>query len=115
MSFIDWFSPGAPVVRARCFFLRALGLIFFSAFHSLWFQIHGLIGERGILPAGEYLQLAKRVAGAKAYWLVPSLFWISARDSFLTAIVVIGVLASIALVLNLWPRLTITVSLLCFL
>src|SRR5712664_1555367 len=39
----------------RWLFLRALGLIFFSAFYALAFQMHGLIGERGILPAGLYL------------------------------------------------------------
>jgi hypothetical protein len=39
----------------RWLFLRALGLIFLSAFYALAFQIHGLIGERGILPAGDYL------------------------------------------------------------
>ena len=39
----------------RWLWLRALGLIFFSAFYSLAFQIHGLIGPRGILPAGQYL------------------------------------------------------------
>src|SRR5207244_11384246 len=76
-----WFAPRAPYVGARWFFLRALGLIFLSAFHSLWFQIHGLIGERGILPAIEYLQLAKRLAGARAYWIIPSLFWIRDRKS----------------------------------
>ena len=40
----------------RWIFLRALGLIFFSAFYSLARQVHGLIGERGILPVGTYLQ-----------------------------------------------------------
>ena len=39
----------------RWIWLRALGLIFLSAFYSLAFQITGLIGPRGILPAGEYL------------------------------------------------------------
>src|SRR2546423_15642440 len=37
----------------RWIFLRALGLIYYSAFFSLVFQIRGLIGPHGILPAGE--------------------------------------------------------------
>jgi len=46
--------------------LRALGLIFLSAFYSLAFQIHGLVGPRGIEPAGQYLQaLAANVTGAE--------------------------------------------------
>ena len=36
---------------ARWLFLRALGLIYFSAFYALLFQVRGLIGPRGILPA----------------------------------------------------------------
>src|SRR6266700_844571 len=49
----------------RWIFLRALGLIYYSAFFSLVFQIRGLIGPHGILPAGEYLQaLAERFAPA---------------------------------------------------
>src|SRR6266550_3236886 len=49
---------------ARWLFLRALGIIFFSAFYSLAFQIHGLIGERGILPADYYLHEVSRSLGA---------------------------------------------------
>ena len=44
---------------ARWIFLRALGLIFFSAFYSLAFQIHGLIGERGLLPVTGYLDVIR--------------------------------------------------------
>lgn len=33
----------------RWLWLRALGLIFFSAFYSWFFQIRGLIGPEGIL------------------------------------------------------------------
>jgi len=36
---------------SRWVFLRALGLFYFSAFYSLLFQIKGLIGPSGILPA----------------------------------------------------------------
>jgi hypothetical protein len=42
-------------LAARWLFLRGLGLIFFSAFYSFLFQIQGLIGPRGILPAQNYL------------------------------------------------------------
>ena len=38
------------------FFCARSGLIYFSAFYSLLFQIKGLIGPNGILPAGDYLQ-----------------------------------------------------------
>src|SRR5436305_2031240 len=101
--------------RAKWLWLRALGLIFFSAFYSLWFQIHGLIGSRGVLPAREYLALAKRVAGAKAYWLAPTLLWANDSDAMLTAIVVAGAIASITLTFNLLPRTSIAVAIVCFL
>ena len=45
----------------RWLFLRALGGIYFSAFFSLVFQIRGLIGPQGILPANEYLQAVARI------------------------------------------------------
>jgi len=40
----------------RWIFLRALGVIYFSAFYSLLFQIRGMIGRNGILPAADYLE-----------------------------------------------------------
>ena len=51
-------SPGH--LWPRWIFLRALGVIYFSAFYSLIFQIKGLIGPDGILPAGDYLQAVDR-------------------------------------------------------
>lgn len=38
----------------RWIFLRALAAIYFSAFYSLLFQIKGLNGPEGILPAGGF-------------------------------------------------------------
>ena len=99
----------------RWIFLRALGLIYYSAFFSLAFQIRGLIGPHGILPAGEYLQaLAERFSHA-GYWYAPTLLWISSNSRMLTGICWVGMIASLLLVLNFWPRGMLAVCFLCFL
>src|ERR1051326_2493186 len=102
-------------VRARWIWLRAVGGIFFSAFLSLYFQILGLIGSRGLLPAQTYLEQLRVYAGWKRFWLAPTLLWINASDAMLQAIVWIGLVASVALILNLWPRVAIAVAGVAFL
>src|SRR6266566_8358157 len=80
----------------RWLFLRALGLIFFSAFYSLAFQIHGLIGERGILPANAYLAaISGAVPGVKRLWYAPSLLWLGSGDRALTIVVAAGIACSL--------------------
>jgi hypothetical protein len=110
-----WFAEPAPFLRARWLWLRALGLIFLSAFAALWFQILGLIGPAGILPARDYLLYARQVAGWKAYWLIPSLLWLDAGRGTLLAIIGIGIAASLALTFGFWPRLSIAIAAICFL
>ena len=101
---------------ARWLFLRALGLIFFSAFYSLAFQIHGLIGERGILPADYYLHgVASQLGPIERTWYAPTLLWINASDLALTLLVVAGIVASLLLVFNFWPKLAIGLCTLFFL
>jgi hypothetical protein len=117
-----FFGPafGAPPERsflwARWLFLRALGVIFFSAFYSLAFQIQGLIGPRGILPAAPYLVDAARVLpGLSRFWRVPTLLWLGAGSEALTVLVCGGLIASVLLIVNLWPRLATAVCLVTFL
>ncbi|MFI5128091.1 MAG: hypothetical protein ACHQJX_14835, partial [Candidatus Acidiferrales bacterium] len=60
----------------RWIFLRALGIIFFSAFYSLVFQAKGLISPNGILPANVYISaVGHSVHGLARFWFVPSVFW----------------------------------------
>jgi len=99
---------------SRWLFLRALGLIYFSAFFALLFQVRGLIGPRGILPAGEYLQDARSL-GALRFWFAPTLLWISSSDPMLMALCWTGLIASVLLIGNIWPRATLAVCFLCFL
>ncbi len=115
-----FFAPAARAeagyLWARWLFLRALGLIALSAFYSLAFQIHGLIGPHGILPAGRYLaRVAAAYPGPARFWFAPTLLWIASGDGALTLLVAAGLAASLALVLNLWPRLSLGICLLAFL
>lgn len=102
-------------VLARWLFLRALGLIYFSAFFSLVCQIRGLIGPRGILPAGEYLTALAERFGHAAYWYAPTLLWLSQSSRFLLMLCWAGMIAAVLLTLNLWPRGMLTVCFVCFL
>ena len=99
----------------RWIFLRALGLIYFSAFFALVFQVRGLIGPDGILPAGEYLAAVARQFGTSRLWFAPTLLWLSSSNPMLTAICWAGMIASVLLILNAWPRACLLVCFVCYL
>jgi hypothetical protein len=100
----------------RWVFLRVLGAVYFSAFFSLIFQIRGLIGPGGILPADMYLQAVARSLGyLQRIWYAPTLLWWSTAPLTLSALCWAGLAASILLVLNLWPRGMLVVCWVCFL
>lgn len=100
----------------RWIFLRALGIIFFSAFYSLVFQAKGLIGPNGILPANVYINaVGHSVHGLAKFWFVPSVFWASSTDRALVAVCWIGMIAAILLFLNFWPRGMTAICFVCFL
>jgi lipase maturation factor 1 len=109
----DLGEPGR--LLPRWIFLRALAAIYFSAFYSLLFQIKGLIGPLGILPAHDYLPAVARVYPVAKFWFAPTLFWFSSSAHALMIVTVIGLIASIAAFLNLWPRLTFFICFICFL
>src|SRR5690349_8681539 len=100
----------------RWLFLRALGLIYFSAFGSLFFQIRGLIGAHGLEPAARFLDaVAEALPSLERFWRVPTLLWLGHSDAALIALCVVGMLASTSLLLNLAPRWSALVCWLAFL
>src|SRR5262249_51628387 len=88
MRVLDWLlGPEAAGegktthLLSRWIFLRALGLIYFSAFYSFLFQVKGLIGPQGILPAGDYLLRVKEsFTGLEGIWFAPTVLWMGASD-----------------------------------
>jgi len=120
LSRIRWlFSSeygAADRLVARWIVLRALGLIYFSAFFSLVFQIRGLIGPSGILPAEAYLQaVAKSFSPLGRVWFAPTLLWLGSGQHMLMAICWVGMVAALLVVANVWPRATLLVCFVCFL
>lgn len=103
------------VVLARWLWVRALAAIYFSAFFALLFQIKGLIGPQGILPAGETLAAIAKASGAGRFWVAPSLFWVSSSARFEMAVMGVGLLAAVAAFVNVWPRASLLVCWVCFL
>ncbi|HYL68371.1 MAG TPA: lipase maturation factor family protein, partial [Candidatus Limnocylindria bacterium] len=106
-SITNWLLGPEPATESRpghlwprWIFLRALGLIYFSAFYSLLFQITGLIGPTGILPAGDYLQAVSGQIHSQRFWFAPTLLWFGASDHALLTICWIGMIASLLVVLN---------------
>ena len=107
--FLRWFAAPHPAgppghLIPRWIFLRALGLIYFSAFFSLVFQIRGLMAPDGLLPANLYLEEVAKMLGHLRFWYAPTLLWINSSGQGLTALCWVGMIASILLTLNLWPR-----------
>ena len=100
----------------RWIVLRALGLIYCSAFISLLFQIRGLIGPAGILPADRYLEAVARSFGPWVrVWFAPTLLWLGSGSHMVMALCWAGLAASLLLTINLWPRAMLLVCFVCFL
>src|SRR5262249_43183639 len=64
---------------------------------SLGTQIRGLVGEKGILPAGEFLS-RQRHRGLKRFWHLPTLCWLGHSDRFLSGLCWGGALLSVLLI-----------------
>jgi len=88
---------------SRWLFLRLLGLVYLAAFVSLWVQIDGLVGSRGILPAQDLFARAATALGRERYWLLPTLYWLSPSDAMLHALCAAGTVLALLLVVGIAP------------
>ena len=88
---------------SRRIFLRAVGLTYCIAFVSLWLQVDGLVGERGILTVREFLPAVKAAYGTRAVLALPTICWIDSSNMTLHLLCGAGVVASIALMAGVVP------------
>jgi hypothetical protein len=90
-------------VFSRQLFLRLLGIVYLIAFASLGVQMTGLVGSRGILPAGAFLAQARSALGADAYRILPTLLWLSSSDTMLVFLCWGGAALSVVLIAGFAP------------
>jgi hypothetical protein len=86
-------------------FVAGVGLVYLAAFASLWVQLDGLFGSRGIAPAARQLARLREVLGQDAWLERPTLLWLGAGDAALHALCAGGVALAAATVLGVAPRL----------
>ena len=91
---------------SRRWFLRALGVVYLIAFVSLWVQVDGLIGTRGVSPVGDFLPAAHQQLGGRAFWILPTLCWFNSSDAFLHFLCGAGVVLSLLLIVGITPILS---------
>ena len=110
-SFLTRIAYGSHVVPpgdafTTWVFLRLLGAIYAIAFISLWTQIAGLVGSKGIMPAAAYLEAVRGHYGLVRYWLLPTFAWLNASDLALHAMCAAGAVLGLLLVAGIAPILT---------
>jgi hypothetical protein len=96
-------------------FLRLLGVIYLIAFASLWPQLPGLIGARGVAPAATFLAMGRAQAGPLALWLSPTLAWGNQSDVALLGLCGAGILLSVALIVDIAPAVALIGLWICYL
>ena len=97
--------------RPAWIFRRLLGVVYVCAFSSMVVQLDGLFGSDGILPARDFMQAAREWTGADGlglarFHVVPTLFWISTSDAFLSTVCIMGVVAGVLLAAGVAPLIT---------
>ena len=118
-----WSGNGSEPATYRIsslLFLRLFGVIYFIAFISLWTQLDGLVGDRGLLPISDYLTAVDGFYGRQEpemspVWNVPTLLWFSPNSSTLNVLCAVGVAFSVFLILGVLPLPTLVALWLCYL
>ena len=87
---------------------------------SLWVQVHGLVGERGILPAGEFIHAAGSYfdqggLGIGRYFSLPTFGWIAAGDVALHVYCALGTLCALLALAGIFPAAALAVCWLLYL
>lgn len=101
----------------RWFVLRGVGLVFVFAFLNILVEGQAVAGPNGISPVALYLKHLRTVVPGffGGFTSAPSLFWFDASAGMVSAVAWLGFASAVALLVNLWPRVTLFGCWTCFL
>lgn len=114
-GFVAQAAPDADGPLGIWLFFRGLGLTFLFAFLSLWPQVLGLIGARGVLPVTPFFRAVSKQVGWERVLLLPSFFWLGSGDNALHLVCCLGIVFSILLLLGVLEVIAIVGAWLCYL
>ena len=95
--------------------IRGIALCGLFAFLSLWWQLDGLVGPGGILPASDFFDAVAGAYGTERFWLLPTVFWLDASAATLHAVCAIGALATLTALLGRWRCVASVIAYACYL
>jgi TPR repeat protein len=93
----------------RWLVLRAVGLVYVIVFAGIVAEGKAILGPTGLAPAASLFQSLASLSAFEAFLRAPTLFWLNSSAAMIAALTWIGFLAAVAVVLNLWPRLALSV------
>jgi len=107
----------ATLLWPRWIVLRAVGIVYIIVFAGIIDEGKALVGPLGVAPIAEFCRAMTKVLPNffERIVLVPSLFWVNASALMITGLEWVGLLAAVAVALNLWPRMALFVCWLVFL
>lgn len=101
---MDWlFANDYTYALSQWLFIKLLGLNYLAAFISLFVQVLGLYGSKGIIPLEDLVANYKSQYGRTLLYEFPSIFWFNASDKFIKGMAGLGILASIMVVVGIVP------------
>jgi hypothetical protein len=89
-------------------FARALGAVLVIAFVSLGVQAQGLFGSNGVMPISMFVEAAK--SAGHSFWQHPSALWWASSDATITGVWTVGMIAAVALLVGLVPKVALLIS-----
>ncbi len=102
-----WTFGSGPATAAL--FTRLFALVTLDAWLSLASQVRVLLGSRGLLPVGAFMD-AVRADGGVTFFDLPTLFWRFHSDGLLVGGTIVGALLAIAALGGLRPRICFALS-----